>query len=81
MDDISAIFLEGKQDDKFHVYGVYPVEAANDTRKIDTVFRTLHFERIAFPEDVGGSPEYNCRDLEYHIRKLNKQLEVQSSGP
>lgn len=74
MDDISAIFLEGKQDDNY-VYGVY-FAAATDTRKIDTVFRTLHFERIAFPEDVTGSPEYNCRDLEYHIRKLNKQLEA-----
>ena len=74
MDDISAIFLEGKQDDNY-VYGVY-FAAATDTRKIDTVFRTLHFERIAFPEDVTGSPEYNCLDLEYHIRKLNKQLEA-----
>ena len=73
MDDISAIFLEGKQDANY-VYGVY-FAAATDTRKIDTVFRTLHFERIAFPEDVTGSPEYNCRDLEYQIRKLNDQLD------
>ena len=73
MDDISAIFLEGKQDANY-VYGVY-FAAATDTRKIDTVFRTLHFERIAFPEDVTGSPEYNCLDLEYQIRKLNDQLD------
>ena len=76
--DLDAVFLEGSRDENY-VYGVYFVSDAA-AAKMDTVMRSMHFERIKLQEDFGGTPleayrklEKDVQDVEGEIREVKNQ--------
>lgn len=73
MDDLGAIFVEGERDSEY-VYGVYFV-APGDAKKVDSVFKSLHFEQIELPDEYQGAPREAYRQLEKEIVSIGKQLE------
>lgn len=72
-DDLDAVFLEGGRDENY-VYGCY-FAAHMETGKIDSVFRSLHFEQIQMPDDNKGEPAQICRDIKKQIGILDQQIE------
>ncbi len=72
-DDLNAIFLEGIRDENY-VYGCYFV-AHKEAGKIDTVFKSLHFERMKLPEDYDGMPAEICREMKRRIELLDQEAE------
>ena len=61
-DDLNAVFIEGTRNENY-VYGCYFVSNA-DSSKVDSVFNSLHFERIAIPSEYIGTPAQACEELE-----------------
>lgn len=72
-DDLNAIFLEGTRDENY-VYGCY-FSAHKETGKIDSAFRSLHFEKMDVPEDYEGMPAEICRSLKRRMELLDQQSE------
>lgn len=72
-DDLNAIFLEGIRDENY-VYGCY-FAAHKEAGKIDTVFKSLHFERMKLPEDYDGMPAEICREMKRRIELLDQEAE------
>lgn len=72
-DDLNAIFLEGIRDENY-VYGCY-FSAHKETGKIDSAFRSLHFEKMDVPEDYEGMPAEICRSLKRRMELLDQQSE------
>lgn len=72
-DDLNAIFLEGIRDENY-VYGCY-FSAHKETGKIDSAFRSLHFEKMDVPEDYKGMPAEICRSLKRRMELLDQQSE------
>ena len=72
-DNLNAIFVEGEHDDSF-VYGAYFVSPGESTR-IDTVFRSLHFERISFDGEYHGTPTEAYLKLEREVGKTAARME------
>ena len=72
MDDLSAIFVEGERDESF-VYGAYFV-SPGEAKKVDAVFRSLHFERIALKDEFEGTPAYAYQELEKEIARVNVEM-------
>lgn len=72
-DDLNAIFFESKRDEAY-VYGCYYV-AAKESGKIDSIFKSLHFETIQIPKEYEGKPAYICRDAKKKIKHCNVVLE------
>lgn len=70
--DLTAIFVEGEHDDSY-VYGAYFV-APGESSKVDTIFRSLHFERISFDEDYQGTPAQVYLKLEREVQKASEQI-------
>ena len=48
-DDLNAVFLEGSRDENY-VYGCY-FAAHMETGKVDSVFKSFHFEPMQIPKD------------------------------
>ena len=71
-DDLNAIFLEGVRNENY-VYGCYFVSNA-DSSKVDSVFNSLHFERIAIPSEYIGTPAQACEELEKEIEEKQKEI-------
>lgn len=71
-DDLDAIFLEGVQNENY-VYGCY-VAANSDIGKADSVFSSLHFERIRIPVEYIGTPEDACINLQKDIDETKQQI-------
>lgn len=72
-DNLNAIFIEGEHDDSF-VYGAYFVSPGESAR-IDTIFRSLHFERISFDKEYHGTPSAAYLKLEREIGKTTSRME------
>ncbi len=72
-DDLNAVFLEGSRDENY-VYGCY-FAAHKESGKVDSVFKSLHFERIRLPEDYDGVPAAVCREMRHQIELLDQQTE------
>lgn len=72
-DDLNAIFLEGIRDENY-VYGCY-FAAHKEAGKIDSVFKSLHFERVKLPEDYDGMPAEICREMKRRIELLDQEAE------
>ena len=70
-DDLNAVFIEGIRNENY-VYGCYFVSNA-DSSKVDSVFNSLHFERIAIPSEYIGTPEQACEELEKAIEEKTKR--------
>ena len=69
-DDLNAVFIEGTRNENY-VYGCYFVSNA-DSSKVDSVFNSLHFERIAIPSEYIGTPAQACEELEKEIEELKR---------
>lgn len=72
-DDLNAIFLEGTRDENY-VYGCYFV-ANSESSKVDSVFNSLHFERIAISDEYIGTPAAAYDTLEQDIENLDERID------
>ena len=72
LNDIDAVFVEGQRDANY-VYGIYFVSDA-EAGKIDSVMKSLHFEKIPLAEDFGGTPLEAYRKLEKDVADIEKQI-------
>ena len=72
-EDLNAIFLEGTRDENF-VYGCYFVANA-EASKVDSVFNSLHFERITISDEYIGSPAVAYESLEQDISDLDERID------
>ena len=66
--DMDALFIEGGKDDSY-VYGVYFV-ANKAADKTDSIFQSLHFERIYLPDEYQGNTEEAYQKLEREIEEI-----------
>ncbi len=71
-EDLNAVFIEGVRNENY-VYGGYFV-SNGEASKVDSVFNSLHFERIALPTEYLGTPTEACDDLRKEIRKIRKEI-------
>lgn len=74
-DNLNAIFLEGKRDANY-IYGCYFV-ANSDADKVDSVFRSLHFEniKIQIAEDDAGTPAATYQHLLREIENTDREID------
>lgn len=72
-EDLNAVFIEGTRNENY-VYGGYFVSNAEVSR-VDSVFNSLHFERIALPTEYIGTPAESCDDLRKEITKAHNEIE------
>lgn len=79
-EDLNAIFLEGIRNENY-VYGCYFVSNA-EASKVDSVFNSLHFEKITISNDYIGTPMQACEDMQKEIddtaeqvKDIDKQIE------
>lgn len=71
-DELNAIFIEGTRNENY-VYGCY-VAANSDISKVDSVFSSLHFERIHIPMEYVGMPEEACISLQKDIDETKEKI-------
>lgn len=72
-EDLSAIFIEGTRNENY-IYGCY--FAANaDISKVDSVFTSLHFERITLPAEYIGTPNSACESLQNDIEETKERIQ------
>lgn len=71
-EDLNAIFFEGARDESY-VYGCYFV-ANSESSKVDSVFNSLHFERITLSKEYVGTPAAAYESVEQNIEKLNQKI-------
>ena len=71
-DDLNAVFIEGARDENY-VYGCY-FTSNPEASKIDSVFNSLHFERISLSSDFIGTPTQACEELQKEIGKTKKKI-------
>ncbi len=71
-DETLALFCECYSN-KEYVWGVY-FTADELTDRIDTIFSSLHFERIFLPDEYEGTTEEACALLERQINILQKSI-------
>lgn len=72
-EDLNAVFLEGARDANY-VYGCY-FAANTESGKVDSVFNSLHFERIQLPDGFTGSPATAYQSLTRQIEEKSKDIE------
>lgn len=72
-EDLNAIFLEGARDSNY-VYGCYFV-SNGESGKVDSVFNSLHFERIKIPDEYIGTPAVAYQNLSQEIADKDKEIE------
>ncbi len=78
-EDLNAVFLEGSRNENY-VYGCY--FAANmDLAKVDSVFNSLHFERITLPAEYSSTPDKVCEsirkdieDTDGYIKNIDEEI-------
>lgn len=71
-DDLNALFIEGSRNESY-VYGCYFV-ANPDAGKADSVFSSLHFERIKIPMEYVGTPQEICAGLQRDKKEINERI-------
>lgn len=71
-DDLNAVFFESKRDEGY-IYGCYYV-AAKESGKIDSIFKSLHFEYVQIPKEYEGKPAFILRDAKKKLKKINTRL-------
>lgn len=72
-ENLNAFFLEGARDNQF-VYGCY-FTANADSAKIDSVFNSLHFERIRLSQDYSGTPAAVYHNLQKDLKKKKEEIQ------
>lgn len=71
--DLNAVFLEGTRNEHY-VYGCY-IAANADISKADSVFNSLHFERVSLDGVYMGTPDAACDNLIQDIENAQKQMD------
>ena len=71
-EDLNAVFLEGIRSDS-HVYGCYFVANA-DVSKVDSVFGSLHFERISLAGEYVGTPAAAYESIMQEIEDTKSEI-------
>ena len=71
-EDLHAIFLEGARDANY-VYGCYFV-ANTESSKVDSVFNSLHFERISISDEYIGTPAVAFQSLSQEIEQKDSEI-------
>ena len=71
-DNLQAIFIEGSRTEHY-VYGCYFVANA-DAGKVDSVFNSLHFEKIALLNEYEGMPAEALMAIEKKLKKKKAKL-------
>ncbi|MGF0033695.1 V-type ATP synthase subunit I [Bariatricus sp. SGI.154] len=71
-EDLNAVFMEGTRNENY-VYGCYFVSNA-EASKVDSVFNSLHFEKIAIPDEYIGTPAAACENLKKEIGETEDQI-------
>lgn len=72
-EDLNAVFLEGARNDNY-IYGCY--FAANaDISRVDSVFNSLHFEKIVIPRVYAGTPAEACESLWQDIDETQNSID------
>ena len=64
--------MEGVRNENY-VYGCY-FAAHKEMGKIDSTFKSLHFETISLPDDYEGMPAEICRNLRNQIDEIEKEI-------
>ncbi len=72
-EDLNAVFMEGTRNENY-VYGCYFVANA-DASKADSIFNSLHFERITLSKDYIGTPVQACESLQLDIDHAREQIQ------
>lgn len=72
--DLSSIFAKCLEDDEY-IWGVYFVPRAEHD-DVDTVYESMHFERIYIPDEYEGTPAYACGKLEEKINELSDEIKL-----
>ena len=70
---LDAIFIEGDRENNY-VYGVY-FAATADVQMIDSIFASLHFERMFMQDEYKGTPKATCESLEEQIKNKKDEIE------
>ncbi len=73
-EDLNAIFLEGVRDANY-VYGCY-FTANSESSKVDSVFNSLHFERISISDEYIGTPRAAYQSLSQEIEAKDSEIEA-----
>lgn len=71
-DNLQGIFMEGTRSDHY-VYGCYFV-ANTDAGKVDSVFNSLHFERIPIVDEYDGMPAEALMAIQKELNAAQAQL-------
>ncbi len=71
--DLNVLFFEGTRSENY-VYGCY-VAANADVSKVDSVFNSLHFERIQLEGGYMGTPEAACGSLLQDVEDTQRKIE------
>lgn len=71
--DLNAVFLEGTRNEHY-VYGCY-IAANADISKADSVFNSLHFERMTLDGIYMGTPDAACENLLQDIDNTQKRID------
>ena len=71
-DNLQGIFLEGTRSDHY-VYGCYFVANA-DAGKVDSVFNSLHFERIYIVDEYEGMPAEALMTIQRELNAAQAKL-------
>jgi len=72
-DNLTTVFYECERDREY-VWGIYFVPA-NEAVKIDSIYASLHFERVRLPDAYEGTPEESYNSIMAKIAELNEELD------
>ena len=71
--DLNVLFFEGTRTENY-VYGCY-VAANSDISKVDSVFHSLHFERMSMENGCVGTPDEACESLLKDVEDTQQKIE------
>ncbi|MGF6990563.1 V/A-type H+-transporting ATPase subunit I [Lachnospiraceae bacterium PM6-15] len=71
--DLHAIFLEGMRNDSY-VYGCYFV-SNSEVGKVDSVFSSLHFEKIGLDDHYDDTPTESYKKLDDEIQAAETKID------
>lgn len=71
--DLNAVFVESSRNDSY-VYGSY-VTANKDKGRVDSVFQSLHFERIQLTGEFAGTPQQAWEAIQAKIDEIGKEID------
>lgn len=71
-DNLTTVFYECEQD-RDYVWGIYFVPA-KDAAQIDSIYSSLHFERIRLPDAYEGTPEESFNSITAKVDEIKLKL-------